>query len=490
MLATIFPVLPPLLPHTPLQFLSLVEDRYKPQRRYRRAAAAWGVGAGLGAEARIQSCLLEYGERAAANALTDTGAEGGEGGEGGAAGGKGARTGTDFDRKYAQLQKAARAEQEEQRKQAVAREAALLQQMTEAKGSSGAVSGSSVGALMSLQTDELRRAAEEYSAKERELRALAESGDLLANTRVGRAAAHSRRVAALNTKLETAEASVKEQQAALAALEAEVAELREQLAQADKYNAKALAQIAKLDAQIEALSPEEKEQLKQLYNLKTRAEALVEREAGFKAQCRQHMQELQERLAALEAEGAAGEGSRRVAEAKAALAEMENRHSRARAVLAERTREVQRLARTIDEIPSQVELLQYQKRFQELYEQVAEKLDETRKYYCIYNTLEKKRGFMVKQESLLASMLENHHMLKIKTHKAAYLEQCGQIQTSVEDTVSKQCGTLEAKKAVRDSKAAELQRLVEQERAYYKVVKELQEEFQRSEKLQLALVGM
>lgn len=42
--------------------------------------------------------------------------------------------------------------------------------------------------------------------------------------------------------------------------------------------------------------------------------------------------------------------------------------------------------------------------------QVSEKLDETRKYYATYNTLEKKRQFLSKEEGLIASMLENYQV--------------------------------------------------------------------------------
>ena len=42
--------------------------------------------------------------------------------------------------------------------------------------------------------------------------------------------------------------------------------------------------------------------------------------------------------------------------------------------------------RKMDEIPSRSELQQYQSQFIELYEQVAVKLKETRKYYQMYNS--------------------------------------------------------------------------------------------------------
>jgi len=154
-------------------YVSTVEERYRPQRKFRRHASLWRSDAGQ--EVRVQSCLLEYGERTAIR-VTDDGAPGG-GDEAGSGGGGKGRGGTDFDRKFAQLHRAAKAEEEERRKAAMERERSMLDSMSEAKAG---VSGSNVVSIVNLGSEEMRRAAAEYAAKEEELRALAESGDLLA----------------------------------------------------------------------------------------------------------------------------------------------------------------------------------------------------------------------------------------------------------------------------------------------------------------------
>ena len=53
---------------------------------------------------------------------------------------------------------------------------------------------------------------------------------------------------------------------------------------------------------------------------------------------------------------------------------MRGRYTDARRQLGGLTREVQRLARLLDEVPSQSELLQYERRFAELGEQVRSKM--------------------------------------------------------------------------------------------------------------------
>lgn len=155
-------------------------------------------------------------------------------------------------------------------------------------------------------------------------------------------------------------------------------------------------------------------QLKQLFDLYTRTEALKDQEVRFKATCKAQLLELQTRLRTLQADIASGESAGRLAELTAVHAEAMVRLQRAKAVVAEKTREINRLARLIDEVPSQAELLQYERRFVELFDLVSEKLDETRKYFTTYNTLARKREFMTKEEGLVSSMVTNFPALKVR----------------------------------------------------------------------------
>jgi hypothetical protein len=91
------------------------------------------------------------------------------------------------------------------------------------------------------------------------------------------------------------------------------------------------------------------------------------------------------------------------------------RRDKARAAAGARTREIMRLSRLLDDIPSRQELQQYERRFVELFDEVSEKLDETRKYYTVYNTLDKKRQYLVKEESLLTSMLSSFSAIKVSS---------------------------------------------------------------------------
>jgi hypothetical protein len=86
-----------------------------------------------------------------------------------------------------------------------------------------------------------------------------------------------------------------------------------------------------------------------------------------------------------------------------------------------------------------------------------------------------------------AHPLTSELALQSKAGKAAFLEQCAGIVTSVEDVLSKQVQAADAKKATRAARAAALQQLVEAQREYYRDVKSMQLLAERNEQLQALL---
>lgn len=75
---------------------------------------------------------------------------------------------------------------------------------------------------------------------------------------MGRAAAHARRVGALQKRIDAAQESKRVAESSLAEVQAEINTIKEALTKAERYNARATAGIAKLDAEVEALPSEQK----------------------------------------------------------------------------------------------------------------------------------------------------------------------------------------------------------------------------------------
>ena len=96
-------------------------------------------------------------------------------------------------------------------------------------------------------------------------------------------------------------------------------------------------------------------------------------------------------------------------------------------------------SRLIDDIPTRTELIQYERRFVELYQQVALKLEETRKYYATYNTLDNTRNFLAKEVKLIDSITNNFQdAMRTKASQEEFLAQFDTIIKSVQDSLVKQ----------------------------------------------------
>ncbi|XP_035837936.1 coiled-coil domain-containing protein 93 homolog isoform X4 [Helianthus annuus] len=72
--------------------------------------------------------------------------------------------------------------------------------------------------------------------------------------------------------------------------------------------------------------------------------------------------------------------------------------------LASKLRDITSLKRQRDDIPTQAELIQYERRFSELNVHIQGKLRQTRKYYATYNALLEIKELMLKETSLLNSL--------------------------------------------------------------------------------------
>ncbi len=105
-------------------------------------------------------------------------------------------------------------------------------------------------------------------------------------------------------------------------------------------------------------------------------------------------------------------------------ASVEEKYNKARLMLAKRNQEIAKILRLLDDVPTRAELMQYERRFAELYEEVAAKLEENRKYVNMYNTLDQRKNFLMKQVTLLDSINDQFNdAMSSKKSKEAFLGQ-------------------------------------------------------------------
>jgi hypothetical protein len=213
-----------------------------------------------------------------------------------------------------------------------------------------------------------------------------------------------RRQAALTAEIEKAKRTVQggkaeEGEAARAEAEKLMAAL-----QASKDKKKMITdELNKLLA-VEAASGE-KDKLKKLWALVQRNEKMKKGEKDFKEDCKSKLESLQAALKDL------NETALNTAEEEARMKEIDDMHAKiddkwnkVRQLLAQRNLQVAATSRKIDDVPTRTEMIQYERRFVELYQQVGLKLEETRRYYAMYNTLDKTREFLSKEVKLIDSI--------------------------------------------------------------------------------------
>ncbi|ETV92397.1 hypothetical protein, variant [Aphanomyces invadans] len=189
------------------------------------------------------------------------------------------------------------------------------------------------------------------------------------------------------------------QEVQLAAAKTALHEVEEATKRLESGEAMSLASFQTLERKQEQLEMREagvvnSHDLLQLRSLIALHTNLKLQESQFKAACAEQLAELQSRRQALTSQNDVSD----------AVVQVEQQHERAtskrnelKRAVAKESQAVVAVMRKIDDIPSRSELIQYEKRFAELYDEVALTLDETRKYYSIYNSQETTLEFLDKE---------------------------------------------------------------------------------------------
>ena len=111
--------------------------------------------------------------------------------------------------------------------------------------------------------------------------------------------------------------------------------------------------------------------------------------------------------------------------------------------------------------------------------EAAAKLEETRKFYSLFNTLEEKKGYLSKEVSLLNSIHENYTKAAAG-NKDRIVESVEGLLKSVQQNLQKVEQRLKDAVSARDATQQKYDKLVEKQRKYFQLVKEYQAECQRN----------
>lgn len=306
--------------------LQLVKDRYKAKRQFRRRG-----NRALTEEKHVACVLLEYGHS---------------------------------------LPKGMGGEDEESE----SGDAGLQGELGALDGDVDFLSGKRIGVLVGMQSDAINSLMSEYDQHA----STYSVADPEAAARRGKDQAHKRVVASLSRQIQVAQHNVDVRRQALEAQVAILQEQEEVLQQQRGSLARVTNELDKLKA---VETPENAADIALLEGLVSLNLTLEQQEEAFRAHCNEQRKVLTSRCKNFDDEGGGlpPEELDRLLKVEALYASESERLQKLRMLLARKTQQCHVLKRKIDDVATRAELVQYERRFVELYEQIAANLEETRR---------------------------------------------------------------------------------------------------------------
>ena len=153
-----------------------------------------------------------------------------------------------------------------------------------------------------------------------------------------------------------------------------------------------------------------------------------------------------------------------------------------------KSRAVHTWLRKLDLIPSRLELMQYERRLVELYDESESKLELTRKYFEYYNHLKDKLKVLSRQVDVMDSIMNNlESALANKDAEDTYLVQFKRILVNMTAGLERQKVIASKAYAQVETLCAKHEMLCEQQREYFATIKSFQTACDQNESLVAAL---
>ncbi|XP_054712331.1 coiled-coil domain-containing protein 93-like isoform X2 [Uloborus diversus] len=406
-----------------------IKDVYRPQRLFRHHAAHKLKGE----EVRVQTTLLEYGKKLGSAKVAESKDE-------------------DQTGENQIIQK----EKEEESK----------------------LTASQVSSIVGLQSGEIQQVASEFAGKQAAL-----ANEEQAVRGLGGIQFHKRTVASLARQIKEKENKVTELEAINSKFKSSYQESQAKLRKLRSMFKEVMKEMEALE---EVENDDNKSILESLRSLVATNETLKKQEQDFRAHCKEELARLKAQLQELKA--SSNDSSSEDTEHREMVEKQYNadkeKLQKIRMLLARKNREIAALQRKFDEVPSRAELSQYQKRFVELYNQVAAKHKETKQFYTLYNTLEDTRIYIMREIDLLNSIQDNFtEAMSSSASKGEFLTQLEQTVEKILQNKSKVENKRLDEKRHRDLLNDQLLELIEKQRLYFKTVKDFKEECRKNEAL-------
>jgi hypothetical protein len=476
--------------------LQATNERYIRKRKFRRATEGSALSPFLSSisvegdkvekdsSAAIYSALLEYGHltsQISEKSLGDKTKKSEKGEKGKDASGRWKdRTASfggsvkDHDSKAAEAEAEWEAKRLEEERLRVEKAMSKLQ-ASSSTSQANAVNSSRVGALLSSSEAALSATMQAYAANQQALEAEQEA----LNAKNVLAERRAAQLTAIQSKIEEYKGKWKEARKLKETLAGENDQMESKLQVARQRRQAALKSVAAVQ---EALDRGD-EKTTNLYALLLLNDRLSKQESRFKESCKTSLYALKQKLATEKAQGAASFQKLQAAHDKDA-----EKMKQVRLVVAAQSRKVSSLVRIIDNEPHRAELLQFERRFTELFGHLGKGMNSMSRCYAAYNGLSSQKAALTAEVSLLNSMMSQHPNPKAKPAVvASFAGSMQKLSQGVVTSASKKHDDLQREKERYTEITAALNALREQERAYKTALKNFQAACAKHDELEAQL---
>ncbi|KAF1871230.1 hypothetical protein Lal_00020022 [Lupinus albus] len=253
----------------------------------------------------------------------------------------------------------------------------------------------------------------------------------------------------------------------------------------DELNHRKMNVVKQLDHLRERINKEGADSgVQKLIYLMTSFKKLERHENHFQSNRDSKHLELQDEISELERKIANGwDGKSLSDELHCSFSDLLERLDLTKKQLAAKLRDIVALRRQIDDLPCQSEIIQYEHRLSELYAQIQGKHRQTHKYYATYNALLEIKELMLKEASLLNSIISQFQEAFSSTDGRAKLVHSmeGIVKGSQQKLEKVQLGFREEEKNLIDFKDR-YAAAVSQHKRFYSLLKAFQVECAKNER--------
>ena len=312
--------------------------------------------------------------------------------------------------------------------------------------------------------------------------------DVAAGGAVGKMLAVERKIAALERKLAVESAVADDARVRGDTARAEVEAAIGELEKVTAYNEKCVEETQKLKDAVQ--DETQREAVARIMGLIQRASNTKVDEKAFKAECKKRMAELKEQIERGGEHTLSADERAQIDDVAATHAREREKFEGERAMLSKRSRAVALLGRKLDDIPTRPELIQYERRFAELYDTVQGKLKETKTYFAAYNVLADTKKYLEKEISLLNSLqMQVEPAMESVAGKSSLVTALASIQDGVVANIKRVDEKLKSEQAAVDDIRDEYVEAQRQHRQYLSLVKQFKDACAREEALRAKITA-